>query len=81
MTDPKVRRLPVIDGHDPVGIVAQADVARALQEHPGLVEQLQPRAVRSGRSEPQAHSPAPSTVTEVMERRTSFSAIAVGRLP
>lgn len=25
-----VRRLPVIDGHDLVGIVAQADVARAL---------------------------------------------------
>jgi CBS domain-containing protein len=26
----QVRRLPVIDGHDLVGIVAQADVARAL---------------------------------------------------
>jgi CBS domain-containing protein len=30
MVDHKVRRLPVIDGHDMVGIVAQADVARAL---------------------------------------------------
>lgn len=26
----KVRRLPVIDGHDLVGIISQADVARAL---------------------------------------------------
>lgn len=26
----QVRRLPVIDGHDLVGIIAQADVARAL---------------------------------------------------
>ncbi|MDT9686539.1 CBS domain-containing protein [Streptomyces sp. TRM76323] len=32
MTQHKVRRLPVIDGHDLVGIVAQADVARALPE-------------------------------------------------
>ncbi|NKQ51735.1 CBS domain-containing protein [Amycolatopsis sp. K13G38] len=28
----KVRRLPVIDGHDLVGMVAQADVARALDD-------------------------------------------------
>jgi CBS domain-containing protein len=28
----KVRRLPVIDGHDLVGIVSQADVAKALPE-------------------------------------------------
>jgi CBS domain-containing protein len=28
----QVRRLPVIDGHDLVGIVAQADVARALSD-------------------------------------------------
>jgi len=33
MSEHKVRRLPVIDGHDLVGMVAQADVARAL-EHP-----------------------------------------------
>ena len=32
MADHKVRRLPVIDGHDLVGIIAQADVARALPE-------------------------------------------------
>ncbi|MFV2121980.1 CBS domain-containing protein [Streptomyces sp. Act-28] len=32
MSRHKVRRLPVIDGHDLVGIVAQADVARALPE-------------------------------------------------
>ncbi|MGW7054795.1 CBS domain-containing protein [Streptomyces sp. NPDC054887] len=32
MTEHKVRRLPVIDGHDLVGMVAQADVARALPE-------------------------------------------------
>ncbi|TDQ00906.1 CBS domain-containing protein [Labedaea rhizosphaerae] len=32
MSDHKVRRLPVIDGHDLVGIVAQADVARALKD-------------------------------------------------
>ncbi|KZB79406.1 CBS domain-containing protein [Amycolatopsis regifaucium] len=30
MSNHKVRRLPVIDGHKLVGIVAQADVARAL---------------------------------------------------
>jgi CBS domain-containing protein len=32
MKQHQVRRLPVIDGHDLVGIVAQADVARALPE-------------------------------------------------
>lgn len=32
MTEHKVRRLPVIDGHDLVGMVAQADVARALPD-------------------------------------------------
>jgi len=32
MKEHKVRRLPVIDGHDLVGMVAQADVARALPE-------------------------------------------------
>ncbi|GAA0812896.1 CBS domain-containing protein [Spirilliplanes yamanashiensis] len=30
----QVRRLPVIDGHDLVGIVALADVARALPDQP-----------------------------------------------
>ncbi|MFG1922817.1 CBS domain-containing protein [Cryptosporangium sp. NPDC048952] len=30
----QVRRLPVIDGHDLVGIVALADVARALSDQP-----------------------------------------------
>jgi CBS domain-containing protein len=32
MTSHKVRRLPVIDGHDLAGMVAQADVARALPD-------------------------------------------------
>lgn len=32
MTNHQVRRLPVIDGHDLVGVVAQADVARALPD-------------------------------------------------
>lgn len=32
MSRHKVRRLPVIDGHDLVGLVAQADVARALSD-------------------------------------------------
>jgi CBS domain-containing protein len=32
MTEHKVRRLPVIDGHDLVGMVAQADVARSLPD-------------------------------------------------
>jgi CBS domain-containing protein len=32
MTEHKVRRLPVIDGHQAVGIVSQADVARHLPE-------------------------------------------------
>ena len=32
MIDHKVRRLPVIDGHDLVGIISQADIARNLDE-------------------------------------------------
>jgi CBS domain-containing protein len=32
MKDHKVRRLPVIDGHDLVGIVSQADLARNIDE-------------------------------------------------
>lgn len=32
MTSHKVRRLPVIDGHTLIGVVAQADVARALSD-------------------------------------------------
>ncbi len=32
MSRHQVRRLPVIDGHDLVGVVAQADVARALND-------------------------------------------------
>ena len=32
MIDHKVRRLPVIDGHDLVGMVSQADVAKNLPE-------------------------------------------------
>ena len=32
MTQYKVRRLPVIDGHDCVGVVSQADIARNLDE-------------------------------------------------
>jgi CBS domain-containing protein len=32
MTQHKVRRLPVIDGHDLVGIVSQADLAREISE-------------------------------------------------
>ncbi len=34
MSEHKVRRLPVIDGHQLVGIVAVADVARALPDSP-----------------------------------------------
>ncbi len=34
MANAKVRRLPVIDGHDLVGMLAQADVARALPDAP-----------------------------------------------
>lgn len=32
MTDYKVRRLPVIDGHDLVGVVSQADIATNLSD-------------------------------------------------
>jgi len=32
MIDHKVRRLPVIDGHELIGMVSQADLARALDE-------------------------------------------------
>jgi len=33
MSQHQVRRLPVIDGHDLVGMVSLADVARSLPEH------------------------------------------------
>ena len=32
MSEHKVRRLPVIDGHDLIGIVSQADLARNIDE-------------------------------------------------
>ncbi|GAB2651327.1 CBS domain-containing protein [Kribbella swartbergensis] len=32
MSEHQVRRLPVIDGHDLVGILAQADIARAMPD-------------------------------------------------
>src|SRR5688572_9131472 len=32
MSDHQVRRLPVIDGHDLVGILSQADIARNIDE-------------------------------------------------
>jgi CBS domain-containing protein len=32
MSEHAIRRLPVIDGHDLVGIVSQADIARELPE-------------------------------------------------
>jgi len=32
MSDHKVRRLPVIDGHDLIGIISQADIARNLED-------------------------------------------------
>ncbi|GAA1499236.1 hypothetical protein GCM10009628_42410 [Paeniglutamicibacter kerguelensis] len=32
MKEHKVRRLPVIDGHDLVGMLTQADAARSLSE-------------------------------------------------
>jgi CBS domain-containing protein len=42
MAEHKVRRLPVIDGHRLVGIIAQADIARNIdEEHVGeLVEAI-----------------------------------------
>src|SRR3954453_7130703 len=42
MADHKVRRLPVIDGHELIGIVSQADIARNIdEEKPGdLVEAI-----------------------------------------
>jgi CBS-domain-containing membrane protein len=32
LTDRDIRRLPVIDGHDLVGVVSQADLARNIEE-------------------------------------------------
>jgi CBS domain-containing protein len=32
MTDHKVRRLPVIDGHELIGIISQADLAKNVDE-------------------------------------------------
>ncbi|MFF0902230.1 UNVERIFIED_CONTAM: CBS domain-containing protein [Kocuria sp. CPCC 205316] len=41
MTDHQVRRLPVIDGHDLVGMVSQADIARSMPEnHVGELVEL-----------------------------------------
>jgi CBS domain-containing protein len=42
MAEHKVRRLPVIDGHSLVGIVAQADIARNVDEEQvgGLLETI-----------------------------------------
>ena len=42
MTDHKVRRLPVIDGHDLIGVVSQADIATNLPDDQvgGLVEAI-----------------------------------------
>jgi CBS domain-containing protein len=33
MAEHQVRRLPVIDGHELVGMLAQADIARAMPDH------------------------------------------------
>ncbi|MFD3549935.1 CBS domain-containing protein [Streptomyces sp. NPDC058655] len=44
MSEHQVRRLPVIDGHRLVGIVAQADVARALPD-PQVADLLQALSV------------------------------------
>ncbi|SCG47697.1 CBS domain-containing protein [Micromonospora halophytica] len=46
MGEHQVRRLPVIDGHELVGIVAVADVARSLPERPvgDLIEAISERA-------------------------------------
>ena len=41
MAEHKVRRLPVIDGHDLVGIVAVADVARELSDDRAKGELIQ----------------------------------------
>ncbi|GAA1531089.1 hypothetical protein GCM10009730_45490 [Streptomyces albidochromogenes] len=41
MTAHKVRRLPVIDGHDLAGMVGRADVARSLPD-PQVGDLLQP---------------------------------------
>jgi CBS domain-containing protein len=42
MTEHKVRRLPVIDGHDLIGVISQADVAKNLsdEETGSLVEAI-----------------------------------------
>ena len=42
MSQHQVRRLPVIDGHDLIGIVSQADIARNLPDEKtgGLVEAI-----------------------------------------
>jgi len=32
MTEHKARRLPVVDGHDCVGIISQADIATHIDE-------------------------------------------------
>ena len=49
MAEHKVRRLPVIDGHDLVGIVAVADVARELEDDPSKGDLIQ--AISEGPSQ------------------------------
>src|SRR4051794_7584408 len=59
MTDHGVRRLPVIDGHDLVGIVSQADIAKNLDEAKGRPAgrgDLQ-RPVQLGRQRTRASTP------------------------
>ena len=44
MTEHKLRRLPVIDAHEPIGLVSQADLAIALGDGPvsKLVKAISP---------------------------------------
>lgn len=74
MKEHKIRRLPVIDGHDLVGMLTQADVARSLSESSvgDLVEQI---------SEPGTARTEPSTATSAQTARaTNGEAPDVGTL-
>jgi CBS domain-containing protein len=48
MREHKVRRLPVIDGHDLVGIIAVADIARELEDDASKGDLIE--AISEGRS-------------------------------
>jgi hypothetical protein len=66
MTKHKVRRLPVIDGHDLIGVVSQADLAQELTDDQvsDLVESISATGWRLGAREASGGRPAAARSSE-----------------